>query len=81
MDEKKVFENFSEKDNFGWFGGKGEKGRVDFLQKRKLFRPLKGAPKSAQSRDKIAKSGQDGPKISIFYAKRGIGLKNVHHRW
>ena len=44
--KKKVFENFSEKDNFGWFGGKGEKGRVDFLQKKKLFRPLKGAPKS-----------------------------------
>ena len=38
---------FSEKDNFGWCGGKGEKERVDFLQKRKLFMPLKGAPKSA----------------------------------
>ena len=73
--KKKVFENFSEKDNFGWCEGKGEKGSVDFLQKRKLFRPLKGAPESAQSRDKIAKNGQNGPKISIFYAKRGNGLK------
>ena len=45
--EEKKEENFSEKDNFGWCGGKGEKERVDFLQKRKLFMPLKGAPKSA----------------------------------
>ena len=29
-------EYFSEKDNFGWCGGKGGKGRTDFLQKSRF---------------------------------------------
>ena len=35
-----------------------------------LYRPVKGAPKSAYIHDKIAKNGQNGPTFSVFDAKR-----------
>ena len=40
-----------------------------------LLRPLEGAPKGALIFDKIAKSGKNGPKVHVFYAKRGTGFK------
>ena len=42
-------------------------------------RPVQGALKSARTCDKIAQNGQNGP-FSVFYAKRGTGLKKVHHK-
>ena len=40
-----------------------------------LLRPLEGVPKGALICDKIAKSGKNWPKVSVFYAKRGTGFK------
>ena len=47
-----------------------------------LFRPVESTPTiHATIRNKLAQTGQNGPKFCVLCAKKYIGLNKVHHCW
>ena len=55
---------------------------LSILGHHHTIQACKRGTESAKICGKIAKSGQNGPKFSVFYAKRGTGLKKTisHYR-